>query len=216
MKKLISLALALVIVLSTSLVVFASSAEKADTKYTEEQLEIIDELYNFITKNDKDVVISKNDIWCSEKSALNIYLLVGKAKYSLSDVYFEALYEVNGETYIIYSLQSTLCGLLNSETEVNEKVKSPNNAEFTLKMIAFYAAKNLFPKAEVGDFVCIRVRGVGYYILTGTIELDGETHIMTISFEFKGDGYEYVEENFHLFEATLDGELMFEEERIFG
>lgn len=196
---------------NVSAVTFANS----DDGYTEEQTAIIDDLYNLIIENDKNVLISKNDIWCSEKSALNIYLLVGKAQCLSSEVYFEALYEVNGDSYIIYSLQSTLCGLLNSETEVKEKVQYPGDAEFTLKMIAFSVAKNIFPKAEVDTFVCTRVRGLGYYILTGRLDVDGKPHVMAISYEFKGDGYEYSEDDFHAFEVTLDGDTIFKEARIY-
>lgn len=205
MKKLISLALVLVIVISTSLVVFAE----------EEQAEIIDDFYNYVIERDADVSIQKDEIWCSEKSAFGTYLIVCKAKYGSIDIYLTSRYETNSGKFQMYSMQSSCNGLLQSEMEVEPMENESKPAEPYLQMRAKAYAMALFPGADVRSAFCSKLEKNHSYMLISSFHIDEVPHAVSMYYEFQGDGEFYRDEDFHLFEVRVDGELMFEEDRIF-
>lgn len=205
MKKFISLALVLVIVFSTSLVVFAD----------EEQAEIIDDFYNYVIERDAEVYIQKDEIWCSEKSAFGTYLIVCKAKYGSIDIYLTARYETSSGKFQMYSMQSSCNGLLQSEMEAEPMENESKPAEPYLQMRAKAYALAMFPDADVRRVICSKMEKDRSYMLFSSFRVDEVLHAVSMCYEFRGDGEFYSDEDFHLFEVKVDGELMFEEERIF-
>ena len=209
MKKFESLAIVILIVISTLQVVFASEA------YAEEQAAIIDDFYNYVIERDSEVSIQKDDIWCSEKSAFGTYLIVCKAQYGSIDIYLTARYETNSGKFQMYSMQSSFNGLLQSEMEVEPMENESKQAEPYLQFKPKAYALAMFPDADVRRVHCSKLEKDHSYMLISSFRVDDVLHAVSMYYEFQGDGEFYRDEDFHLFEVRVDGELMFEEERIF-
>lgn len=159
--------------------------------------------------------IDKESVWCSDKNpSSNTYMLIGSFLREECKYYFSAIYEENGDDVFLYEFQSTL-GFLPHPAwaiETTKKMVKDNLVEETKEILM-----ESFPSAEVTTEFCERVVGEGWYTVTIHFNIGEERHSVNTSFEFEGDGMPLFGSvhDFHLFSATVDGENVFNEEKIF-